>query len=44
MGSEMCIRDSLVPVDLSSDMKMPQFKVEEVETDICEESSMIGTT
>ena len=34
----------LVPVDLSSDMKMPQFKVEEVETDICEESSMIGTT
>ena len=34
----------LEPVNLSSDMKMPQFKVEEVETDICEESSMIGTT
>ena len=32
----------LEPVDLSSDLKMPQFKVEEVETDICEESSLIG--
>ena len=34
----------LEPVNLSSDLKMPQFKVEEVETDICEESSMIGIT
>ena len=30
------------PVDLSSDLKMPQFTVEEVVTDKCEESSMIG--
>ena len=30
------------PVDLSSDLKMPQFTVESVVTDKCEESSLIG--
>lgn len=30
------------PVDLSSDLKMPQFTVERVVTDHCEESSLIG--
>lgn len=29
-------------VDLSSDLKMPQFTVESVVTDKCEESSLIG--
>ena len=31
------------PVDLSSDLKLPQFTVERVVTDKCEESSLIGT-
>ena len=30
------------PVDLSSDLKMPQFTVEKVVTDHCEELSLIG--
>lgn len=30
------------PVDLSADLKMPQFTVEDVVTDKCEESSLIG--
>ena len=30
------------PVDLSSDLKLPQFTVERVVTDKCEESSLIG--
>jgi hypothetical protein len=30
------------PVDLSSDLKMPQFTMGSVITDNCEESSLIG--
>ncbi len=30
------------PVDLSSDLKMPQFTVKKVVTGHCEESSLIG--
>ena len=30
------------PVDLSSDLKLPQFTVERVVTDHCEELSLIG--
>ena len=30
------------PVDLSSDLKLPQFTVSDVVTDKCEESSLIG--
>ncbi|CAB4055733.1 unnamed protein product [Lepeophtheirus salmonis] len=38
----LLIWNSDIPVDLSSDLRMPQFTVEQVETDNCEESSLIG--